>query len=111
MDQEVLVLVHPFSEPEVLAIEGRGHGPIADCQRDMVQRHQSIIPGRDEQPRRTTGVRAPVPFARDAKHLARERRLQRLRPNIARPDGARHPSSGAKTSMTLPSRPFTRAER
>jgi hypothetical protein len=42
-DQEVLVVVHPFGKPEVLAVEGRGHLPIADRQRDVVQRHSSMI--------------------------------------------------------------------
>jgi hypothetical protein len=45
-DQKVLVLVHPFGQPEVLAVEGFRSVPIVNSQRDMVQWHPSIISGR-----------------------------------------------------------------
>jgi len=39
----VLVVVHPFGEPEVLAVEVRGAFSIANRQGDVTQRHGAII--------------------------------------------------------------------
>ena len=42
-NQEVLVVVHPRVEIEVLAVEGRKSFPIADGERDVIEGHEPMI--------------------------------------------------------------------
>jgi hypothetical protein len=71
-DQEMLVVVDPLGQPEVLAVEGRGPLPIADRQSDMIQGHLPIIPSSSLRPmigsagvaeRHTVWARRPLRLA------------------------------------------------